>query len=288
MHTYTISGLNIKLEGYLDDYTGQQLQTYENHVEQVDIAVNCSLCDYCFSCGNADNTYGSGNEYWETANGHVMAYLFPNDENTFAVKIDFYNNGGNVDIFLFDLAKHLDVDVSHYLFNTLSFMFRYVVLYHRRLVLHSSSISCGGMGVAFSADSGVGKSTHTGLWMEHIPNCIYINDDTPVLYKKDDNIYICGAPFAGSSGINTNVTVPLKAIVFLERGTDNFIEKIDTQTAFGLVMGQVVEPIDRSLLNSTIDVISDILGCVPVYRLRCNISPQAALTAYNGIFAADD
>ena len=285
MHTYSIAGFILGLNGYIDEFTALRMQPYECTTDKADAVVNCSLCDIPFQCHNAESTYGSGDEYWEHTDGHTYAYLFPDGNGCFAVKLDYYNNGGNADIYLYDLAKHMQADTTHYLFNALSFMFNHLVVYHGMMVLHSSSLACNGAGIAFSADSGVGKSTHTGLWMEHIPGCTYINDDTPLLYIQDGTVYISGTPFAGSSGINTNIAVPLKAIVFIRRGADNSIEKIDTQTAFALMMRQCIEPAERCVMDKMLDIVSDVLSSVSVYQLYCNISDKAAHTAYDGIFA---
>jgi hypothetical protein len=113
---------------------------------------------------------------------------------------------------------------------------------------------------------------------------MYINDDTPLLCIRGDEVYISGTPFAGSTGINTNVSVPLKAIVFIKRGETNCINRLDTQTALGLIIGQSVEPCDRAIFYQLLDTISDVLDRVPVYELYCNISSEAAEVAYNGIF----
>lgn len=284
MRTYSIGGFTLGFEGYIDELTTERMRPYEYTTDKPDVMVNCTMCDAPFPCADAEVTYGAGDEYWEIADGHTYGYLFPDDTGCFAVKVDFYNDGGNADIYLFDIGKHMEIETRHYLFNTLSFMFNHMVLYHGMMILHSSSLMCNGSGVAFSADSGVGKSTHTGLWMEHIPGCTYINDDTPLLSIRGDEVYISGTPFAGSTGINSNVSVALKAIVFIKRGENNSINRLDTPTALSLIMGQSVEPWERAIFDRLLDTISEVLGRVPVYELYCNISPEAALVAYKGIF----
>ncbi len=284
MQTYSIGGLTLGFEGYMDELTAERMKPYEYSTDTPDVQVKCSMHNKPFRCGDSEITYGAGNEYWEICNGHTYGYLFPDETGCFAVKVDFYNNGANADVYLYNLGEHMQRETRHYLFNTLSFMFNHLAIYHNMMVLHSSSLMCNGRGVAFSADSGVGKSTHTGLWLENIPECTYINDDTPLLCIREDKVYISGTPFAGSTGINTNVSVPLSAIVFIKRGETNHINRLDTQTAFGLIMGQSVEPWDRAIFDKLLDTISAVLERVPVYELYCNISPEAAKVAYNGIF----
>ena len=50
------------------------------------------------------------------------------------------------------------------------------------IVLHSSCVEKDGQAYLFSAKSGIGKSTHTHLWLTEIPNTRIINDDSRCLY----------------------------------------------------------------------------------------------------------
>lgn len=285
MYKYKIADMIVELCGSIDNTTISKCNPYkcsDNEVTQ--IKINVQLCNERFSTPDADATYGSGDEFWYYDGDHLYELLFPDDNTKFLVKIDYYNNGKTIDVYLFDAKKYYGFDDTYYLSNTLSILFHYVAVANNRLVLHSSSVAADGYGVAFSANSGVGKSTHTSLWMKHVKDCIYINDDTPVLYKKDGTVYIFGTPFAGSTGINTNIAVPLKAIVFLRRGEVNTIERLDTPTALRLMMGQLVQPSAGDYFDTMLSTLSGILESVPVYELACNMEYDAVKTSYEGIF----
>jgi hypothetical protein len=89
-------------------------------------------------------------------------------------------------------------------------------------VLHASSLAWRGHGIAFSANSGTGKSTHVGLWQQLLGDeVVVVNDDKPAIVFEGDQAMLCGTPWSGKHAINTNVTVPLEAIVFIERGEQN-------------------------------------------------------------------
>ncbi|MBQ2211692.1 MAG: hypothetical protein II410_02255, partial [Ruminococcus sp.] len=45
-------------------------------------------------------------------------------------------------------------------------IFNRSIIRHRAMLVHSSALICGGKAYLFSADSGVGKSTHTRLWLD--------------------------------------------------------------------------------------------------------------------------
>ena len=103
-------------------------------------------------------------------------------------------------------------------------IFNRSIIRHRAMLVHSSALICGGKAYLFSADSGVGKSTHTRLWLDAFGDEVHImNDDKPVLRIYDDRILACGTPFDGGSGIALNETYPLGAIIFIERGEENSV-----------------------------------------------------------------
>ncbi|MBQ2537379.1 MAG: hypothetical protein II550_02750, partial [Ruminococcus sp.] len=103
-------------------------------------------------------------------------------------------------------------------------IFNRSIIRHRAMLVHSSALICGGKAYLFSADSGVGKSTHTRLWLDAFGDEVHImNDDKPVIRIYDDKILACGTPFDGGSGIALNETYPLGAIIFVERGEENSV-----------------------------------------------------------------
>ncbi len=285
MPKYKIADLIIELSGPIDNTVSEKCAPYKCNDEQItDVEICINLTDNRFKVPDETETYGSGEEYWYSTDEHLYEYLIPDNDLNFLVKIDYHTSGKKVDVYLFDVKKHYDCDDTYYLSNTMSFLFHHVAVLNNRLVLHSSSVAADGFGVAFSADSGVGKSTHTGLWMKHIAGCRYINDDTPVIYNKNGTVYIYGTPFAGSTGINNNIAVPLKAIVFIKRGDNNIINKLDTPTALTHIMTQLVQPSSLDCYDMMFSTLGDILSSVPVYELTCNMEYDAVKTSYEGIF----
>lgn len=163
-------------------------------------------------------------------------------------------------------------------------------LFHRKLtlfeglMLHSSCIEMDGRAYLFSADSGTGKSTHTGLWKKHFGDRVtYINDDKPIVRKIDGVYRAFGTPWSGKTDLNTNISAPVAAIVFIERGETNSIEPMDMvkdQVAVRF-LEQTVRPKNFSLMDSMLKTADDLLTATPIFRLRCNISEEAVLTSYN-------
>ena len=149
-----------------------------------------------------------------------------------------------------------------------------------RLLVHSAVIDDNGRGYAFSAKSGVGKTTHIRMWKEAFGDKIsIINGDKPIYRFKDGKIYACGTPWCGKEGYNENRESELRAICFINRGEENRIEKFEGKDAADLVFGQIIMPRSADAAIKTLELCSQMLKSLPVYRLYCNISTDAAQVA---------
>ncbi len=153
--------------------------------------------------------------------------------------------------------------------------FSYSYLLNKGFVLHGSAISYRGCGIVFSAASGTGKSTHTGLWKQFYPDVEIINDDAPAIYFDNQLPIICGTPFAGSSGINQNQQVPLKAVVFLERSKTNKMVRLSPTQAIPRLLDDIRKPILKPYMAACLERADKLLSTTPIYLLSCNISQEA-------------
>ena len=53
--------------------------------------------------------------------------------------------------------------------------------------------------------------------------------------------------------------------------------------ALPLFMSQTIRPAKKEYMIKMLSLLDKVLTDVPVYKLRCNISRDAVMTAYNGI-----
>lgn len=158
------------------------------------------------------------------------------------------------------------------------------LLEHQTLLMHGSAIALDGEGYLFTAPSGTGKSTHTRLWREHFGSrAVMVNDDKPFIKLTDESVLVCGTPWCGKHGLNTNICVPLKAICILERGEENHIEKISAIEALPVLLNQVYRPDAPKAMEHMLDIVEQLSSRVSLYRLRCNMDPEAAVAAYQGM-----
>ena len=148
------------------------------------------------------------------------------------------------------------------------------------MLLHSAVISDGKHGYAFTANSGVGKSTHIGLWQKAFGDeiCI-INGDKPILRKRDGVWYAYGTPWCGKEGWNVNASVPLAGICFLRRGETNTIAPYGAEKAVAEIMPQLLLPDEPQSLMATLDMLDGILTEIPLFEMHCTISEEAARIA---------
>ena len=152
------------------------------------------------------------------------------------------------------------------------------------LLFHGSSIAVDGEGYLFTAHSGTGKSTHTRLWRQVFGDrAMMINDDKPFICLSGDGAVICGAPWSGKHGLDTNIAVPLKGICILERGIENRISPIVPVEAREMLHKQSCPPLDAALLHTHHELVEQLLARVSLWRMECNKEIDAAITAHRAM-----
>lgn len=160
-------------------------------------------------------------------------------------------------------------------FEYLGQMMPCVLLKHKILTFHGVLMEHNGRGIIISADSGVGKTTHARLWRDH-RNALIINGDRATCRNVNGVWTGFGLPWSGSSGEQINRSVPLQALVVLERGEVNQAHPVTGLEAFGGVLPHMQCPAwDEELTGTAMDLLDDFLGAIPVIRLRCRPDVEA-------------
>lgn len=156
---------------------------------------------------------------------------------------------------------------------------------YNALFFHASLIEVHGVGVAFTALSGTGKSTHTKLWKQLLAeNVEVINGDKPIIRFIDDIPYGYGTPWCGKENWGKNAKTPIKHICFIERSTENFCQKITPQDALKNIFNQIFIPKEPTAAFNTLNLLDNLLKNVNVWVIKCNTDISAAKIAYNTIF----
>lgn len=173
---------------------------------------------------------------------------------------------------------HLSKDECEYL--QTGFIFYRKLIDYNAMLLHASAVIKDGHAYLFSAPSGTGKSTHTGLWLKVFPDAKILNDDKPAIRIEDGNVNVYGTPWSGKTDLNLNLCVPLGGICFLERSEKNFINKISGAEAIPRILNQTVRPRMMNNIDNLLGVLEKIIENTRIYRMGCNISDEAAIMAY--------
>lgn len=158
------------------------------------------------------------------------------------------------------------------------------LVFYDTLLVHGSSIAIDGQAYLFTAPSGTGKSTHTRMWREYFgKRAVMINDDKPLVRFKNNSAYIYGTPWNGKHKLGNNTSAPLCGVCILERAKENSIARISKKDAYPALLSQIYRPIENGEAMIKTLQLADKFMELPLYRLGCNISHQAAVTAYEGM-----
>ncbi len=156
------------------------------------------------------------------------------------------------------------------------------MLGHDTFLLHGAVIAVNDKAWLFTAPSGTGKTTHIRLWLKHIEGSYVVNGDKPLI-RIGEEVTAYGTPWAGKEGMQKNVGVKLCGIVILERGAENSIERIAFPQALPVLIQQSYRPNEKKGLEKTLELIRKLGSRIPLYRLKCNMHPDAAWTAYRAL-----
>ncbi len=162
------------------------------------------------------------------------------------------------------------------------------MLSYDTILFHGSVIAVDGEGYLFTAKSGTGKSTHARLWREVFGDrAVMVNDDKPLLRITKDGVIAYGTPWDGKHRLSTNTSVPLKGICILERSAKNHIIRLDSKeqlrSAYPMMVQQTHKSSNPASARRTMELIDGLMEAVPIYRLSCNMEPEAAKIAYEGM-----
>ena len=151
-------------------------------------------------------------------------------------------------------------------------------------LMHSSVVEVDGYAYAFTAKSGVGKSTHTALWLKNVPNARVLNGDKP-LYRveADGSITAFGTPWNGKENWGENISAPLAAVCFIERGEKNSVSPAEEGDVLNRLVHQLYLRGSRESINRQLLLMDALVRAVPYYVIACTISDEAALLAWNTV-----
>lgn len=141
---------------------------------------------------------------------------------------------------------------------------------------------------AFLGRSGIGKSTHTALWINNVKGAEILNGDKPIIgfdeSAADGEKFVAyGTPWNGKENRGKKGRAPLKALCFIERAKENTIEKIAVGEAADRIFTQILLPSEREAAEKTLELMDMFVRTVPAYVLHCNMETDAMKTSYKAL-----
>lgn len=166
------------------------------------------------------------------------------------------------------------------------FMLNIVAVQHSVAAVHSSVIVCHNEAVMFLGESGTGKSTHTRLWRENIEGATLLNDDSPFVGVQNGRVIAFGSPWSGKTPCYKNESYPIRAIVRLSQAPHNSMRRLRSLLAVGALLPSLPPAFafDEKLEDAVMNVLSAVIGAVPVYHLECLPNAAAAQLSHDTIF----
>lgn len=183
------------------------------------------------------------------------------------------------------IPESTDTERSAVICWMLMMVFGQASLQHEVIMIHGSVINYNKQGIAFLGQSGTGKSTHSRLWLKHIPDTSLLNDDNPAIRITNQGVMIYGTPWSGKTPCYKNESIPLKAFVRLQQAPENTFESLEGVKSFITVLPSCTAiRWNKDLFARMNSTLEKVVGQVPVGFLKCLPDEAAAQLCHNQIF----
>lgn len=272
-----IAGLPIWLDGGDQDFFTARLRQYETPITKPELSLKLSrVAEIIVPNGEEVNRHG-GLVLVRLENGEQCRYTIGNKTGRILQTYRFPDDHSRLEYTLLESRKHPALSLTDFEYMCTGEAFANRLAYLGGLVMHGSAISYEGNGIVFSAPSGTGKSTHAGLWKQQYgERVLHINDDKPAIRFEAGVPVVYGTPWSGKTDTNSNISAPLKAIVFLKQAPENRIQPLSVADALEHIYRETVRPFyDEALGLKVLDTAERLIQSVPVFLLECTISSEA-------------
>ena len=162
--------------------------------------------------------------------------------------------------------------------NALMLLFTFASADKGALEMHSSVVMHKGKGYLFQGRSGTGKSTHSNLWLQYIPDTELLNDDNPILrLMPDGSARVYGSPWSGKTPCYKAMDVPAGAAVRIRQAPYNRIRPLMPVEAYASLMASAssFRPFP-GLADGWHRTLEGLVQSLPCYELECLPDREAA------------
>ncbi|MFW5838882.1 MAG: hypothetical protein ACOCU1_02965 [Bacillota bacterium] len=280
MKKYNIAGIKLGFDFQYSEYFENNIEQYQiDYDEPVDYKISVKTYKHLDKPTDTPVLTYKNRFIYDFGDSEALVVL--DDKGLVKQYIEYTKDHKRIDIFMTKHQKHTLAEMEYVLSGLL---FLEIALKEYKLPFHASAIKHKNQAVLFSAPSGGGKSTHAHYWQMMLDDVTYINDDKPLIHKVDNQFVVSGTPWSGKDTINTNDSVPLKAIVFIEKSDTNTIEKLSTKDALHYIMRNSLRPRQKALVHNAMDLLNDIVKDIPLYLLQAKNDASSVTCVYKKLF----
>lgn len=198
------------------------------------------------------------------------------DERCYGMLLDLNNKKAILD---FEINDDFAVRAAD---DFLRFAFIYTSAFHNTIILHASCITLQGKGIVFTGHSGVGKSTHSQLWLKYIEDAELINDDQPAIRVINNKTLIYGTPWSGKTQCYKQLKAELQVILCMKQAPENRITTINRTTLFTKLLPECsLIKTDKETMSYIIPTLATITGHVQGAVLENRPEKEAVSLSYN-------
>ena len=150
------------------------------------------------------------------------------------------------------------------------------------LLFHASYICWNGQGILFTAPSQTGKSTQANLWHQYRGAEVINGDKAAVRLGAIPMVH--SIPFSGTSGICSNRSCPLEAVVVLSQAHENTVRHMKpTEIIQALIPNIFVEQAVGEEWSLALRLVLDLAASIPVWHLACTPDERAVRALQNAL-----
>jgi hypothetical protein len=167
------------------------------------------------------------------------------------------------------------------IFNPASYPLDQILIMHKLsrgtgLLVHAAGIDINGKGLVFPGKSGAGKSTLSRQLIQKYGFKLF-SDDRMIIRRVDRNYFTYGTPWPGELGVAQNKGTPLDAVLFINHGTTNRIDRIKPNDALKNIFPMASIPwYNKELIAQTVSFLEEFFKNIPAYNLYFKPHKQIA------------
>lgn len=157
--------------------------------------------------------------------------------------------------------------------------------FYDAFVFHGVALEYEGQALLFTAKSGVGKTTHSRLWLSRFSDKVKVlNGDKPILRLIDGVPFVFGSPWQGKENYGYNGKAPLRALGFVHRSKENHAECLtDIGSAILPFLSQTYVPQHEDSITRVFAITDTVLQSVRLVHLYVNMENDAADVAFRAM-----